>query len=160
MIDNTATLPQEIRQYFSGDSLVEKVGFAFYIISTDEDLTPRVCMVDAGEVLAVNNSRLRFILWKGTNTCRNLAQRSRAMFTYSLKDSLFYLTGSCMRLSLPEGIRDFEAFEMIVNEVRTDAHSGFEMTRGLEYSVVHDDSETVAATWVTQLNALRLAVST
>src|SRR6266511_2702778 len=67
-------LPERITRAFDGQDLESKIGPAHLLVTTDQDGTPRPCMLSAGEVLATGDDRLRLILWTGSTTCRNLAR--------------------------------------------------------------------------------------
>ena len=64
------TIPSGLRQELDGEHLETKIGAAYLLVTADDDGTPRPCMLSAGEVLAVDDRRLRFALWKGSRTLR------------------------------------------------------------------------------------------
>ena len=61
--------PDDLFGALDGRQLAGKVGPAYLLVTSDEDGTPRPCMLSAGEVLAVDARRVRFALWKGSRTC-------------------------------------------------------------------------------------------
>ena len=63
------TIPAELAEALDGEELERKIGPAYLLVTSDDDGTPRPCMLSAGEVLAVDERRLRFALWTGSRTC-------------------------------------------------------------------------------------------
>ena len=67
-------MPTDVLAALDGSDLEAEVGRAYLLVTTDPDGAPRPCMVSAGELLAVDDRRLRVALWPGTRTGSNLAR--------------------------------------------------------------------------------------
>src|SRR6187551_3092833 len=72
------TLPDDLVAALDGTGPAGKVGQAYLLVTSDEDGTPRPCMLSAGELLAVDGRRVRLALWSGSRTSANLARGGRA----------------------------------------------------------------------------------
>lgn len=147
-------LPDRIRSTFAGERLEEKIGPAFLLVTMDEDGTPRPCMLSAGEILAPDDRRLRFALWPGTTTGKNLARGQRALFCYVVPGSVFYVKGPARKLSDGPTTR-LECFELSVETVESDMHAGMPVDSPITFRVEKDDPASVAASWERQIDDLR-----
>ncbi len=147
-------LPKEILRAFDGEDLERKVGPAALLITTDEDGTPRPCMLSAGEVLAPDDRRLRVALWPGTRTARNLARGSRALLCFVAPGTVLYVKGRARPLD-PSASTGLERFEVAVEAVESDLHAGMPVTQGIAFAVEGRDVGRVVEAWRRQLAALR-----
>ncbi|HXF74207.1 MAG TPA: hypothetical protein VNO79_16575 [Actinomycetota bacterium] len=145
-------LPREVLEAFDGRDLERKVGPAYLLVTTDEDGTPRPCMLSAGEVLAPDDRRLRVALWAGTRTARNLARGSPALLCFVAPGTVFYVRGTPRPLA---PAADLERFEIAVSSVESDLHPGMPVTHGIGFAVERDDPAEVVRAWRAQIEALR-----
>jgi hypothetical protein len=149
-------LPAEILAAFDGEELDRKLGPAHLLVTTDPDGTPRPCMLSAGEVLAPDERHLRFALWSGSRTCRNLARGGTALFAYVAPGAVLYVRGPVRPLAgeTPSGIA---FFGLEVATVESDAHAGMPVTSGIAFTVERPGTDEVLAGWRAQLAALAAA---
>lgn len=147
-------LPREILKALDGETLERKVGPAYLLVTVDADGTPRPCMLSAGEVLALDERRLRFALWSGSRTSENLAGTGRALFCYVAPRSVLYVRGATRALEVAPAV-GLECFELAVDSVESDDHAGMPVTTGISFAVERDDPADVVAAWRRQLAALR-----
>lgn len=146
-------LPAEILNAFDGEDLERKVGPAHMLLTVDEDGTPRPCMLSAGELLAVDERRLRIALWPRTRTAANLARGGRAVFCYVAERSVLYVRGPTSRL--PADGSPLECFELVVESVESDEHAGMPVTSGITFAIERGDPARVVESWRRQLDPLR-----
>jgi hypothetical protein len=147
------TLPPEVITALDGQQLEGKIGPAYLLLTTDADGRPRPCMLSAGEILALDQRRLRVALWPGTHTVANLERGSGAVFGFVAAGTALYIRGSARPLSPPEGT--LRCFELAVESVESDSHTGMPVTRGIEFGVEERDHALVVRDWERQLAALR-----
>lgn len=146
-------LPAEILEALDGESLEEKIGPAHLLLTADEDGTPRPCMLSAGELLAVDERRLRIALWPRTRTAANLARGGRAVFCYVAPHAVLYVRGTTGRV--PADDAPLECFELRVESVESDAHAGMPVTSGITFGLDRGDPDKVVEAWRRQLAPLR-----
>jgi hypothetical protein len=147
-------LPQEVMTAFDGERIEEKIGLAYLLVTTDEDGTPRPCMLSAGEILVSDAKHLRVALWPGTTTSKNLARGSRALFCYVAPGSVVYAKGHPISLG-PGPDSKLERFEVTIDAVESDIHPGMPVKETVLFEVESMDTSKVAANWNRQLDALR-----
>lgn len=146
-------LPHEIVEALDGERLETKVGPAYLLVTADEDGTPRPCMLSAGEVLAPDDCRLRFALWRGSTTAANLARGGRALFCYVVPRTVLYVRGETRPLATPDS--GLDCFELAVDSVESDDHAGMPVTSGLVFAVERGEPADVVDAWRRQLEPLR-----
>jgi hypothetical protein len=148
-------LPAELLEALDGEELDAKIGPAYLLLTGDEDGLPRPCMLSAGEVLAVDDRRLRLVLWPGTRTSANLDRSGRALFCHVAPGTVLYVRGSVRRIE-PAAETTMECFELEVESVESDAHAGMPVTTGISFAVERGDPGDVAEAWRRQLDLLRV----
>lgn len=147
-------LPPDILNAFDGDNIKEKIGLAYLLVTTDEDGTPRPCMLSAGEILAPDDRHLRVALWPGTTTSKNLARGSRVLFCYIAPGVVLYVKGQAAPLG-PGPDSKLERFEITSEAVESDIHQGMPVKETVLFSIEDADTTKIAAEWGHQLEALR-----
>jgi hypothetical protein len=147
-------LPDEILRAFDGEQLQEKVGPAYLLVTTDDDGTPRPCMLSAGEVLAVDNRHIRVALWPGTTTARNLARGGRTLFCFVAPRLVYYAKGSSTALGRG-GDSKLERFQIEIDAVESDIHQGMPVKNTIQFELESLDPTTVAGQWRHQIDALK-----
>lgn len=147
-------LPREVLDALDGAELDRKLGPAHLLVTTDEDGTPRPCMLSAGEVLAVDERALRLALWAGSHTSKNLSRGAPALFCYVAPRTVLYVRGRARRLPDGEG-SGLDCFELGVESVESDDHPGMPVISGISFGVEEQDPAEVIDVWKTQLAALR-----
>jgi hypothetical protein len=127
---------------------------AFLLVTTDEDGTPRISMVGAGDLLVRDERTLRVALWAGTATSGNLTRGGTALFGAVSPGSTAYLRLRPAPLSAPG---DLSCFELTVTGVREDAHPGMPVTTGITFRAERPPHEEALATWRRQRALLAAA---
>ena len=152
------TLPDDLLRALDGAGLSGKVGPAYLLVTADEDGTPRPCMLSAGEVLALDGSRLRFALWRGSRTCANLARGGRALFCHVAPRTVVYVRGAVRTLVADQEL-NLDCFELTVDSVESDDHVGMPVVTGITFSVERGEPGVVVEAWERQLAGLRAATA-
>jgi hypothetical protein len=147
-------LPREVLEAFDGRDLERKIGPAYLLVTADEDGTPRPCMLSAGEILALDDRRLRVALWAGTRTARNLSRGGSALLCFVAPGTVLYVRGTPRPLPAAGG-SDLERFEIAVSSVESDLHPGMPVTHGIGFAVEGRDPSEVVRAWRAQIEGLR-----
>jgi hypothetical protein len=149
-------LPRELVAALDGTDLARKLGPAYLLVTSDEDGTPRPCMLSAGETLALDGRRLRVALWRGSRTSTNLARGGRALFCHVAPRTVVYVRGPVRALDAGPDV-DLDCFELAVESVESDDHVGMPVTTGITFAVERDERAAVVEAWERQLAGLRAA---
>lgn len=147
-------LPEAILEAFDGRDLEGKIGPAHLLITVDRDGRPRPCMLSAGEILALDDTRFRVGLWPGTRTSENLAAGSPALLCFVAPGTVLYVRGAARALEPVEGVT-LARFEIAVSSVESDIHPGMPVTQAITFSIESKDAAAVADSWRQQIEALR-----
>jgi len=150
------TLPDDLVAALDGTGPAGKVGQAYLLVTSDEDGTPRPCMLSAGELLAVDGRRIRVALWAGSRTSANLARGNRALLCHVAPRTVVYVRGPVRVLDAGPDL-DLDCFELEVASVESDEHHGMPVTTGITFAVEGEDRAAVVETWERQLARLRAA---
>ena len=150
------TLADRIVAALDGTSLEAKVGPAYLLVTSDEDGTPRPCMLSAGELLAVDRRRLRLALWHGSRTSANLARGGRALLCHVAPGTVVYVRGAVRSLDAGPDL-ELDCYEIAVDTVESDEHVGMPVTSGITFGLERGDPSVLVATWERQLALLRAA---
>jgi hypothetical protein len=150
------TLPDDLVAALDGTGLAGKLGPAYLLVTSDEDGTPRPCMLSAGELLAVDRRRVRIALWAGSRTSANLARGGCALLCHVAPRTVVYVRGRVLALDAGPDF-DLDCFELQVGSVESDEHAGMPVTTGITFAVEGHDLADVVATWERQLTALSAA---
>lgn len=151
------TLPDDLIAALDGTGLSAKVGAAYLLVTSDEDGTPRPCMLSAGELLAVDARRVRIALWRGSRTSANLARGGRALLCHVAPRSVIYVRGAARPLE-PVAGEDLDCFELAVDSVESDEHAGMPVTSGITFAIEDAGPAAVVETWERRLAGLRAAL--
>jgi hypothetical protein len=152
------TLPDVLVAALDGTGLGGSVGQAYVLVTTDEDRTPRPCMLSAGELLAVDRRLVRLALWPGSRTSANLARGGRALLCHVAPRTVVYVRGAVRSLDAgPDPDPELDCFELEVDAVESDEHAGMPVLTGITFAVDGADRAGVVATWERQLALLRAA---
>lgn len=147
-------LPPDLVAWFDGTDLESKAGVAYPLITVDESGSPRINMSSAGELLAMDDSTLRVVLWPHTNTGRNLAAGRPAMVCVVAPGSVRYVRGTATRLESPG---ELECFELTVTALESDSHDGMPVSTAITFDTVKPGRDEVLASWRDQLTLLASA---
>jgi hypothetical protein len=110
-------------------------------------------MLSAGEILALDDRRLRLALWPGTGTGANLARGGPVLLCYVAPGTVLYVRGTSSALPGSAG-SGMEAFEIDVRSVESDSHPGMPVTGGPTFGLEGMDSGRLIERWRSQLAAL------
>jgi hypothetical protein len=146
-------LPEQVVSAFDGRHIEDKVGLAYLVVTTDEDGTPRPCMLSAGEILAVDDEHLRVMLWPSTTTSKNLARGVRTLFCYVAPGEVIYAKGISKPLGPGPGSK-LERFELTIDAVESDVHQGMPVKETIVFGIEGMDTGKVASEWRRQLEIL------
>jgi flavin reductase (DIM6/NTAB) family NADH-FMN oxidoreductase RutF len=144
-------LPYELIRALDDARLTDAEQPAFLLVTGDEDGAPRISMVSAGELLALDERTLRVALWRGTRSAANLARGGTVLFGAVSPGSVIYVRAKPDPLVVPEPA-ELECFELTVTEVRADVHAGMPVTSGITFRT--DEPEQAATDWRRQRQLL------
>lgn len=147
-------MPEEVVLAFDGHDLSRKIGPAYVLVTVDPSGAPRPCMLSAGEVLAVDDRRLRVALWPKTHTVQNLQAGGPTLFCYVAPGTVVYLRGRPRPLGQDEATK-LERFEIEVESVESDTHAGMPVTQTITFSIGSADPAEVVRSWARQVDSLR-----
>lgn len=147
-------LPAEVLAAFDGLRLRDKIGLGYLLLTSDPDGQPHPCMLSCGEVLAVDDRRLRLALWEGTRTSANLSRGAPCLFCYVEEGSVLYVRGTPRGLGHLEEHR-VDCFDVEVSSVESDDHPGMPATSTFLFAVTGQPAESVVDEWQQRLAALR-----
>jgi hypothetical protein len=147
-------LPPAVLAAFDGERLSDKVGLGYLLVTTDPDGTPRPCMLSCGEILAVDDRRLRLALWAGTHTAANLSLGTTCLFCYVAPGSVLYVKGTLTSLGTLER-HHVECFDLVVASVEADDHPGMPASDTFRFVVMAQAATEVVAEWEERLADLR-----
>lgn len=147
-------LPERVVRALDGTDLEDKIGTAYLLVSVDGDGLPRVCMLSAGEILAVDDRHLRLALWPKTRTSANLSRGGPVLLCFVERDTVLYIRGAGQPLGRSSRL-GVERFDVEVRSIDSDAHPGMPVTQPIAFSIGTDDPKDVARAWRERLDDLR-----
>ena len=147
-------LPEQVVLAFDGDRLSEKVGLGYLLVTPDPDGTPRPCMLSCGEVVAVDDRRLRLALWSGTHSSANLSRGAPFLFCFVAPGSVLYLRGTPAGLGTLER-HHVDCYDLVVSSVESDDHPGMPASDTFRFVVTGRPVASVVAEWEERLDAMR-----
>jgi|SRR5579863_8500010 hypothetical protein len=147
-------LPESVVLAFDGERLREKIGLGYLLVTADPDGTPRPCMLSCGEVLAVDDRRLRMALWAGTHSSANLSRGAPCFFCYIAPGSVLYVNGTPSNIGALEQ-HHVECYDLLVSSVQSDDHPGMPASDTFRFVVTDRSVDSVASEWEERLWAMR-----
>ncbi|MGH2540820.1 MAG: hypothetical protein ACRDGK_09885 [Actinomycetota bacterium] len=147
-------MPEEVVQAFDGRDLDRKIGPAYVLVTVDPSGAPRPCMLSAGEILAVDDRRLRVALWPKTHTVQNLEAGGPILFCYVAPDTVVYVRGRARSLGQDDATK-LVRFEIEVESVESDTHAGMPVTQTITFSIGSADPAEIVRSWDRQVESLR-----
>jgi hypothetical protein len=144
--------PTDLRTLLNGEDLLSKTQ-ALRLSTVDADGWPRAAVLSAGEVLALPNNRLRFVIFPDSVTAANLMRDGRVTLTISLNGGICELRMRAHKYS--DGTQEVPLafFEAEVIEVREHRAPYAEVTTGIAFTLRNPSA--VLARWQRQISALR-----
>jgi hypothetical protein len=149
-------IPAELLAALGPAALVDEQQVGYLLSTSGEDGEPRIAMVGLGEVFAPDDEHLRFALWPGTSTGRNLRSGRPVLFSAVGPEGVYYLRGTVAELPIPDGV-ELDFFELTVRRVESDAHPGMPVTSGITFRVEGEHQAQVLADWRHQRELLAAA---
>ena len=152
-------LPSEVVDAFDGRNLDKKVGSGYLAATFDEDGEIRFCMLSAGEILVVDERMLRIGLWAGTRSSKNLKRGSPLNLCFVAPSTVLYIRGSAKELDAHTSGLRIDGFEVTVESVTSDAHTGLPVTHSIGFACKEIDEATLVREWEAKLQFLQAASS-
>jgi Pyridoxamine 5'-phosphate oxidase len=146
----TSSMPEEILDFLNGDDLDQKLSEAVRISTVSEDGWPHAAMLSAGEMVALDASEVAMLLYKDSNTSRNLARDGRLTLTLPLHHGLCEMR---LRATAKKQEGRHRCFTALVEDVRQHRSHYAEVVSGVTFRL-HDPA-TVLARWSRQIEMLR-----
>ncbi len=146
------TLPSAITDLLDGVDPGKHVGFTIQLVTADPQGWPRVALLSAGEVVAVDPMRLRIALWPESHTTENLARVGQATLTFVFDNAAYSVR---LRVCRGEDISapiHLAVFDGRVVEVRRDVASYAVLESGISFRLV--DESSVVDRWRTTTEEL------
>jgi flavin reductase (DIM6/NTAB) family NADH-FMN oxidoreductase RutF len=147
-------LPAEVIAALDGRDLEGKFGKTYLIMTTDQDGTPRPCMLSAGEMLVNRPDAIRLALWPGSRTGANLARGGRVVACYVAPETVLYIRGKSRALAAWDNPK-IDRFEILVESVESDGHEGLPVVHGIEFTADDAARKPMMDSWLPVLDALR-----
>jgi hypothetical protein len=148
------TVPAEVARYLDGADLLTK-SQALRLSTIDAAGWPHAALLSAGDVVAMPNGRIRFVLFPQTVTTANLARDGRLTLSLSLDGGMCELMLRAQRLSRSAPDVPWAFFEAEVETVRHHKARYAAVTQGITFSL--HDPPAVLPRWTRQIAALRAA---
>jgi hypothetical protein len=147
-------IPKDCLEALDGSRLEDKFGETHTLVSTDEDRTPRICMLSAGEVLAVEPKLLRVALWPNSQTVANLKRSKRVLFCFVRSGRVLYLKGAAHYICF-DALVGTELFEIAIERVEIDEHPGMPVIHGIGYTCAPEMRAPTIEHWKKVLASLK-----
>jgi len=135
-----------------------RVGLTILLLTTSDEGWPQVAMLSVGEVLAVDDRRLRLALWVGSGSTANLSRGRRATVMLVVGAETYYLRVRTRRLAdlaLSRGPR--ACFEAEVEDVLVDVVAYATVTTGIGFRL--NQPEEVLPAWEETVAALAVVTT-
>lgn len=146
-------LPDWLAWQFNGQELEELSREAFRVMTLDEDGWPHLAQLSIGEILALDRTRILFLLWPGSATSANLARDGRMVLEAVGRGAVWEIRLHA-RLSA-EALTDLDlkAFAARVISVQEHRASYASILQGLRFEL--DAPERTHARWRQQIDSLK-----
>lgn len=145
-------LPSAITNLLDGSDPGKHVGFTIQLLTVDPDGAPRVALLSAGEVVALDSTRIRIALWPDSHATTNLTRSDLAALAFVFENAAYCVQLLVCRaedLSSPTRLAVFEAR---VTEVRRDVAPYAVLESGISFRLL--DESSVVARWRATTEAL------
>ncbi|WP_106769166.1 hypothetical protein [Paenibacillus faecalis] len=138
-------------ELLNGQDLDEKQHVAMMLLTVTEDHWPHTAMVSVGEVVALDQAKMRLSLWPGTVTTTNILRMGQAQLVAFHNGAAHYVRLSLTRLpELPQALHPRVRFAAEVTAVKEDVakyadiNSGVTITLKNPSDVIQRWKETLA----------------
>jgi hypothetical protein len=147
-------LPDAFVEALSGNDLAGQVGRTYILLTADENGDVSIALLSAGEVLALDDRRLRIALWPGTTTTRNLQRSGRCTLASSEHEGSYYVRLEARRSAdIQAASMNHAAFDAHVTEVLLDDVTYATIASGIRFDL--KDPESVLGRWQSTVEVLR-----
>jgi hypothetical protein len=146
----TAFMPREILDFLNGKDLERKLSQAVRLSTVSEEGWPHAAMLSAGELLALDESAVAMLLYKSSNTSRNLARDGRLTLTLPLDHGLCEMR---LRATAKKQEGRHRYFTAVVEDVRQHRSHYADVVSGVTFRL-HNPT-TVLARWSRQIEMLQ-----
>jgi hypothetical protein len=145
-------LPNAALAAFEGSDPGAHVGFTAQLVTSDPDGWPRIALLSAGEIVAVDPARLRIALWPESHTTENATRTGRATLIFVLDNAAYSIRLTmCRGEDLTEPSR-LAVFDGRTAEVRRDVADYAVLESGISFRLV--DEGAVVDRWRKTTSAL------
>jgi hypothetical protein len=148
------TLPPAVGRYLDGANLLEKTQ-ALRLSTIDAEGWPHAALLSVGDMVAMPNGNIRFVLFPQSGTVANLARDGRLTLTLSLDGGMCELRMRARRLNHSSKEVPLAFFDAEIEVVRHHAAPYAEVTGGITFAL--HEPEAVLPRWKRQIEALRTA---
>lgn len=153
MVDVDNNIPQSLFQLLNGKKLGDKQQEAMMLLTTTEDDWPHISMISVGEIVAMDQTRLRIALWPDTITVQNITRTGYAMFVLFCEGKAYYIRLELKKLPLLSNAKyRRERFEATVKTVREDIAKYADITSGIKIKL--KEPEKVINRWYETIGEL------
>jgi hypothetical protein len=146
-------LPRDLVELLDGRDLERGLGFTIQVLTADESGWPRVALLSAGEVFALDDRRLRLALWPGSETTANLTRTGQATLAFVHDHASYSLHLDAHRAADLGEPMVRAVFDGRVAAVRRDEVPYAALRSGITFDLV--DPAPVLARWRATIDALR-----
>jgi len=151
-------LAGEVVELLNGDDLDARVGLTLELITVDDDGWPRVALLSAGEVLALDPSTVRLALWPASRTTANLERTGQGLVAFVHAGAAQRVGLRARRLADLPGAPARAAFEARVASARRDEVGYARLLGGITFDL--PDGAEVVGRWRATVAALRAPART
>jgi hypothetical protein len=125
-----SALPDDVQRALNGDGLSPMGTTASITVTSDPDGMARICMLGAGEILAIGERRVRLALWSTSRSLDNLRRGSELVLCVIVPPAPFYVRARPIQLWIVDD--EVTAVEATVESVVSDSHKGFRVVSGVQ----------------------------
>jgi hypothetical protein len=129
-------------------------GQCFPLVTVDQDGAPRPCLLSVGELLVVDDRRIRAVVWPDSRTTANLDRGGTVLLTCAVPPEVFHLRATPRRLP-PAPECSLARFELEITSVEVDEHKGMPVTQPMWFATEPELEDKVRQMWREQHAALR-----
>ena len=152
-------VPPALSAVLEDDDIAETEGFTLQLLTVRDDGWPHAALLSVGELVVVDDRRLRLAIWPGSTSAANLAARPYATLAAVLAPTSYLLRVSVEPLAPLETERGgrLAAFEATVEAAAADEAPYAVLESGIRFHLSAPD-ETLPR-WAETRRALRKAAS-
>jgi hypothetical protein len=152
-------VPAALRAVLDDEDLSRGDGFTVQLMTVRGDGWPHLTLLSVGEVVVIDERRLRLALWPDSTSASNLAVRGQLTLSAVIAPTSYLVRASAHRVGEVVGslAGRLAAFEAVVDEVAADAAPYATLVAGVRYRLT--DPPATLPRWAETRRALREAGS-